>query len=101
MQVDEVVNDFLMYKGLIEPPQRRRNSGILTSPTQAGSAQHASPDQPGRDEPSPEPHVPKRAFRRGKNYEMEKLLATVEVLSIKIESNHLQRVIMSWIYGGG
>ena len=32
---------------------------------------------------------------------MEKLLATVEVLSIKIESNHLQRVIMSWIYGGG
>lgn len=32
---------------------------------------------------------------------MEKLLATVEVLSIKIEAGHLQRVIMSWIYGGG
>ena len=37
----------------------------------------------------------------GKNYELDKLLATVEVLSIKIEAGHLQRVLMSWIYGGG
>ena len=34
MQVDEIVNDFLMYKGLIEAPKKRRYSGVMTSPTE-------------------------------------------------------------------
>ena len=81
MQVDEIVNDFLMYKGLIEAPVKRRDS-VISPATKESTLQLSR-------EPSPEPHTQKRAFRRGKNYEMEKLLATVEVLSIKIESNHL------------
>ena len=72
MQVDEVVDDFLIYKGLIEAPKKRGDSIVPAESAQAISRESA------------DPHTQKRAFRRGKNYEMEKLLATVEVLSIKI-----------------
>ena len=34
MQVDEVVNDFLVYKGLIEPPKKKRDS-IIAEPGSA------------------------------------------------------------------
>ena len=36
-----------------------------------------------------------------KDYETKVLLSTIAVLAIKIETNHLQRVVMSWINGGG
>lgn len=38
---------------------------------------------------------------KGLNYSTEYLLATVEILSFKIEAAHMQRVLMGWISGEG
>ena len=40
-------------------------------------------------------------MRKGQHFTTEFLLATVEILSFKIEANHLQRVLMGWLSGEG
>ena len=83
-QLDELKENFLVYKGIIEPP-RVKNSEA--SPRSAESG-----DEGGGG---------KKKLRKGQHFTTEFLLATVEILSFKIEANHLQRVLMGWLSGEG
>ena len=84
-QIDELVKDYLIYKGILQAP---RNDQINSSRTD-GSAENF------------ESQKANAALRKGQNYMSEYLLATVEVLSFKIEAAHMQRVLMGWISGEG
>ena len=43
----------------------------------------------------------RKQLQKGLNFTSEYLLATVEILSFKIEAAHLQRVLMGWLSGQG
>ena len=72
----------MVYKGIIEAP-RAKNS-------------EASPRSDSGDE-----GAGGRKMRKGQHFTTEFLLATVEILSFKIEASHLQRVLMGWLSGEG
>jgi len=78
------VKDYLVYKGLLEP----------------ASKQNLNSERTDESENSPDKRQ-NQAMRRGQNYMSEYLLATVEILSFKIEAAHMQRVLMGWISGEG
>ena len=40
-------------------------------------------------------------MRKGLNYYMDRLLATIEILSFKLETCRLRRILMSWLNGNG
>ena len=84
-QLDELKQNFLIYKGVIEAPQQKQTE---TSPLLGA-------------ESGDEATAPKLLMRKGQNYTTEYLLATVEILSFKIEAAHLQRVLMGWLSGEG
>jgi hypothetical protein len=66
-QVDEYIDDYLMFKGLKELP---------------GEKAQEKKKEGARD--------------KYKDHTHDMLLAQVEILSFKIEAAHLERVIMSW-----
>lgn len=86
-QLDDLIDNYLIYKGIVDKPNSmdkadtRPNSATMDSRT--------------------EPNSPSKPLLRGQNFTSEFLLATVEILSFKIEMAHLQRVMMSWISGTG
>ena len=41
------------------------------------------------------------SIHKGQNFSSEYLLSTVEILSLKIEAAHMQRILISWISGEG
>ena len=83
-QLDELVNNYLVYKGIIERPNPHdtiASGKSLSSDNKVGGGN--------------------KAYVRGQNFTSEYLLASVEILSYKIEMAHMQRVLMSWISGEG
>jgi hypothetical protein len=93
LHIDDEVEDYLIYKGLLELPQQadserldetaeKVNAGIIgLSSINLGNKKSV-------------------LSRLGKSYEVDLLAAKVEFLSFKIEAKHQQRVFMSWVNGG-
>ena len=86
-QIDETIKSYLIYKGILEAPKKPSQT-VLSSRTDENSAATME----GKD---------KKQVVKGLNYSTEYLLATVEILSFKIEAAHMQRVLMGWISGEG
>ena len=83
-QLDELKENFLVYKGIIEPPRVKNSEASPRSGPESGDEGAGA-----------------RKMRKGQHFTTEFLLATVEILSFKIEANHLQRVLMGWLSGEG
>ena len=84
-ELDELVKHYLIFKGLLEKPSAK-NQNPLSERSVASN--ETSPDK-------------KKQLPKGVNYTSEYLLASVEILSFKIEAAHMQRVLMGWISGEG
>ena len=79
-QLDEIVTDYLTYRGIIQRSTNVKEAVMSDRSIVSGGG---SPDR--------------KVSVRGSNYSSEMLLATVEILSFKIEAAHMQRVLISWI----
>ena len=86
-QLDELVDNYLIYKNVIENPKTSQNNNTTGTNSAADSNRQTS--------------SPQKPYVRGVNFTSEYLLATVEILSFKIEMAHLQRILMSWISNDG
>jgi len=91
-QIDELVENYLVYKGIIDKPQpvvsQTQSVDSGTRPTSGATTSRQETQS-------------RKQLQKGLNFTSEYLLATVEILSFKIEAAHLQRVLMGWLSGQG